>query len=302
MSSLMKFYVLLIPILFIISCDSNEKIKTATLDDLTTSSILKEIETVSQSIIDSSGKTLNKRIVCPEGFKRLNTTSNSYANYLRKLPLKPHGSEVLYFDGTVKENYSNVYCAVVDLSIGKRDLHQCADAIMRLRAEYLWKNKWYDSIHFNFTNGFEAGYNRWMKGNRIQVKGNNAYWTNRNAPSNTYKDFWSYMEMIFSYAGTLSLSKELQPVDIKAMQIGDIFIYGGSPGHAVVVLGMAIDKDENEKLFLLGQSYMPAQELQILQNPNSTETNPWYTLSEIEDVLITPQWEFNSNELMRFKN
>ncbi|MEZ4798767.1 MAG: DUF4846 domain-containing protein [Flavobacteriales bacterium] len=57
-------------------------------------------------------------------------------------------------------NY-DVYDAVVDLEIGTKDLHQCADAVMRLRAEYLWVTQQYDKIHFNFTNGFRVDYTEW---------------------------------------------------------------------------------------------------------------------------------------------
>ena len=45
-----------------------------------------------------------------------------------------------YFDGLEKWNRS-VYCAVVDMEIGKRDLQQCADAVIRLQAEYLYSIK-----------------------------------------------------------------------------------------------------------------------------------------------------------------
>ena len=58
--------------------------------------------------------------------------------------------------------------AVVDMEIGNRDLQQCADAVIRLRAEYLWKHKRYTDIKFNFTSGFTAEYKKWAEGNRIK--------------------------------------------------------------------------------------------------------------------------------------
>tara|TARA_B110000503_G_C7054637_1_gene373880 strand:- start:110 stop:1060 length:951 start_codon:yes stop_codon:yes gene_type:complete len=271
---------------------------------------------VEQIKINPSGSTIEKRILPPTGFTRIIGNDGSFAKYLRNLPLKPHGSEVLLYDGSIKTNY-NTYDAVIDMEIGNKDLHQCADAVMRLRAEYLWNHKRYNDIHFNFTNGFRVDYSKWMEGKRMVVKGNETYWVDKldityvdswflknqlpEAPSNTYQDFWEYMELIFNYAGTLSLSKELIPVDIRDMKIGDVFIWGGSPGHAILVMDIAENSDTKEKTFLLAQSYMPAQETQILQNPNNSKLSPWYSVTEISEELNTPEWTFSINDLKRFK-
>lgn len=249
-------------------------------------------------IINPAGQTLQSRIRPPEGFQRTKSTESSFADYLRKLPLKPDGSEVMYYNGRLKPNL-NIYEAVVALGIGTKDLHQCADAVMRLRAEYLWNQKQYDKIHFNFTNGFRVDYAEWMKGKRIAVKGNSTSWKQSVNPSNTYNDFWNYMETIFSYAGTLSLSKELKPVSIADLTIGDVFIQGGSPGHAVMVVDVAVNTQTNKKIFLLAQSYMPAQEIQILKNPSEEKISPWYS-AEFGAELITPEWTFTESDLKRF--
>jgi len=250
-------------------------------------------------IMNPEGQTLETRLLTPEGFERTVTVERSFAEYLRQLPLKPQGSEVLLFNGSTKPN-NDIYDAVVNLDIGRRDLHQCADAVMRLRAEYLWNQKQYDKIHFNFTNGFRVEYSEWMKGQRIAVKGNSAYWSQSTSRSNTYQDFWKYMEIIFSYAGTLSLSKELNSVSIDDLKIGDVFIQGGSPGHAIIVVDIAVNTKTNEKIFLLAQSYMPAQEIQILKNPNDDKISPWYSVN-FGDKLDTPEWTFYSIDLKRFE-
>lgn len=251
------------------------------------------------NVIDASGMTLETRILPWENFKRTDETADSFAKYLRSLPLKPDGAEVLYYDGLIKPN-DNTYSAVIDLKIGNKNLHQCADAVMRLRAEYLWEQKRYQEIHFNFTNGFRVDYSKWMKGQRIELEGNRSFWVDKAAPSNTYKSFWKYLEVIFNYAGTLSLSKELTNVNIEEVKIGDVFILGGSPGHAVLVIDMAVHMETGKKTFLLAQSFMPAQEIQILQNPNNSELSPWYVASEIGDQLITPEWIFTAKDLKRF--
>ena len=85
------------------------------------------------------------------------------------------------------------------------------------------------------------------------------------------------------------------------MQIGDVFIKGGFPGHAVIVVDMAINPKNNQKLMLLAQSYMPAQELQILLNPSISSNNKvcWYAINSLP-TLETPEWTFKSSELKRF--
>ena len=100
-------------------------------------------------------------IPTPIGFVRLD--ASGFGAYLRKLPLKPEGSKVHLYDGSVKYWQAGAY-AIIDMEIGKSDLQQCADACIRLRAEYLWRSKQYDAIHFNFTNGFRADYSKWAEG------------------------------------------------------------------------------------------------------------------------------------------
>ncbi len=256
-----------------------------------------KVESASPSDINPLGMTVETRFSPPQGFIREEVESTSFAAYLRNLPLKPFGSKVLYYNGSEKS--SDVYDAVIDLPIGTRDLHQCADAIMRLRAEHLWTEKKYDQIHFNFTNGFRVDYAQWMKGKRVGFNGNKTFWKDGGTPSTSYSSFWKYMELIFSYAGTLSLSKELKSKELKLMQIGDIFIQGGSPGHAVIVVDMVKHPETNEQLFLLAQSYMPAQETQILINPTDNLLSPWYSL-DFSGQLQTPEWTFNATDLKEF--
>jgi hypothetical protein len=137
-----------------------------------------------------------------------------------------------------------------------------------------------------------------MKGKRIVVKGNSSYWVQSAKASNTPNDLWNYLIAVFNYAGSFSLSKELMSVNIDQMQIGDVFIKGGFPGHAIIVTDMAVNESTGEKIFLLAQSYMPAQEIHILMNPSKNES-PWYSIKD-GDYLYTPSWSFNYDELKRF--
>ena len=66
---------------------------------------------------------------------------------LRALPLEPKGSKVQLFNGNEKPYQAGAY-AIIKIDIGNRDLQQCADAIMRLKAEYHYSQKAYTKIHF----------------------------------------------------------------------------------------------------------------------------------------------------------
>jgi len=243
--------------------------------------------------------TIQNCIATPKNFIRKAVEEKSFESYLRNLKLKPKGELVAYYNGTFKRN-NNVYAYAVDQEIGKKDLHQCADAIMRLKADYHWDRKEYDKIHFNLTNGFNVPYKKWMNGQRVIVKGNKTFWNNGNTYSNTYTDFWKYLEFIFTYAGTASLEKELSPKSLNEAVAGDVFIQGGHPGHAILILDEALHPDTNEKIFLLGQSYMPAQQMQVLINPNDRSLSPWYRLNT--ERIITPEWTFSQNDLKAFSD
>ncbi len=250
------------------------------------------------NLVFPEGKTVQERILAPEGCTRIELPQGSFGEYLRNLPLKPDGSKVVYYNGEIKPN--DVYAAVIDLDVGKRDLQQCADSVIRLRAEYLYGKGLYDQISFNFTNGFKADYSNWIKGNRINVGGNKVSWgSGRGSAGTGYNSFRSYLDMVFAYAGTLSLSKEMKNIPIDEMQPGDVFIKGASPGHCVIVLDMAFNKETGKKYYIIAQGYMPAQDMQILKNPANQDGDPWYAVSSDEEI-VTPEWTFTKDQLYRF--
>ena len=248
-------------------------------------------------LINTKGSSIKTRFNPPYSFTRVNPEANSFANYLQNFPLKPHNSKVHLFNGELKY-IQNIHSAVFDIDVGNRDLQQCADAIMRLRSEFLYEQKQFDKISFNFTNGFKADYATWRSGFRIKVGRKKVSWLKTSTSTNSYETFRHYLMMVFNYAGTLSLEKELNNVAIEQLQIGDIFIQGGSPGHAIIVVDVAKNK-KGEKVFLLAQSYMPAQDIHILKNLNNSGMGPWYSTTNLES-LNTPEWTFTKNDLKRF--
>lgn len=249
-------------------------------------------EIPAESLIIAGGQTISERFDVPQGFTRLKPEGDSFAYYLQNLPLKPDGTKVKYFDG--REKLRDVYLAVVDFSLGERDLQQCADAVIRLRAEYLYAMNRYQEIHFNFVSGFNAEFSKWAEGNGISVSGNTVSWSLNSNNNSSYESFQKYLDMVYSYASTLSLDKELTGKPLADLAIGDVFIQGGSPGHCVIVVDMAVNEETGEKIFMLAQSYMPAQDIQILRG--DCENSPWFS-SNIKETLKTPEWTFRVSDL-----
>jgi hypothetical protein len=211
----------------------------------------------------------------PEGYKRVYEPENSFGAFLRKLPFKKDKTVYLW-NGEKKRNQSAQF-AVVDIPTGKKDLQQCADVVMRLRAEYLFAQKKYNSISFTDFTGKK--YN-WPGGNNRQ-------------------QFDRYLENVFGWCGSASLEKQLKPVsNINDLQAGDVFIHGGFPGHAVIVVDVAVN-DAGKKLYMLVQGYQPAQDMHLLVNPINTELSPWYEILD-EETVYTPEWHFKRNELRRW--
>jgi hypothetical protein len=129
------------------------------------------------------------------------------------------------------------------------------------------------------------------------VSGNKVTWERRAAADDGYSSFREYLDTVFMYAGTASLERELTPVaDPASVEIGDVFIEGGFPGHAVLVVDVAED-EAGARAFLLAQSYMPAQDIHVLHS--FEDIDPWYR-ARSGGVLRTPEWDFYYDALKRF--
>lgn len=243
------------------------------------------------------GTTIDTRIMAPEGYTRVDSDSDELTGFIRSLALKEDGSPVLKYDGNPIGMQSN-HVAVFDLDIGSRDLQQCADSVMRVYAEYFWSLKEYDKIAFHLTNGFYMNYNKWRDGYRIKVDGNNVSWTKSASFDDSYETFRKYMEMVFAYAGTLSLTTESKRISLEDLLPGDILLEGGSPGHCILVIDMAYN-ESGKRCFLLAQGYMPAQDFHVLKNPLHPE-DPWYYEEEMTYPIQTPAWTFDEGSLMRW--
>ena len=221
------------------------------------------------TLFSYSQKTIYNSFKVPDGYKRVNT---SYSKWIINQPIKLN-ENVYYYNKKIKHGLNSIYVAKFDYDIGKGDLHHCADAAIYNNAKFLYDTKQYNKLKYHFTDGTLYKYNN--------------------------ISFKKYITKVWIYAGTWSVEKyDTKAVNIKDIQAGDIFIVGGFPGHAISVIDVVVNKNGHKK-YMLSQSYMPAQEQQILLNPIK-KNSVWYDLHETKNI-VTPQYVFTVKELRRFK-
>lgn len=240
-----------------------------------------------------------KDIPTPSDFKRTSTAEGNFAEYLRNLPLKQENSVVYLYNGQPKANQEAQY-AVLQVDVGNGDLQQCADAIMRLKAEYNFARNEFDKIYFHFANGKKFKFIDYAEGYRVRVKNKKLVYGKFANKDYSYSSFRKYLNVVFNYANTSSLKHyDSYPLNSEEPEIGDILVQEKKPyGHAVIIVDKAFNS-KNEKVYLFAQSYMPAQEIHILRNLADPELSPWYKLDK--EVIYTPEWDFFKKDLARMK-
>lgn len=249
-----------------------------------------------ESYINENGTCINDRINVSKDFTRVSYKKKSLGTFLRNYPLCEAGQPVLLYDGKEKGN-QNAHVAVFDMDVTDGDLQQCADSVIRMYAEYFYKQKQYDKMKFQFVNGFSCDFDKWSQGMRVSVNGNDTSWYQGASADDSKEALESYLRTVFSYASTLSMERESEPTKLEDIEVGDIFIRGGSPGHVVMVVDVC-ENEKGEKAFLLAQGYMPAQQFHILKNPEH-EDNPWYYETEVRYPFHTAEYTFDEGSLMR---
>lgn len=249
--------------------------------------------------VTTIGNNIKTRIPAPPGYSWAQEESNSFGAYLQNIKLKPHGSQIMDYNGIPISNQYD-HLAILNYDVGNRDLQQCADAVIRIRAEYLYERGLYSEIGFHFTSGHLFTWDQYKDGYRAIVNGNDVSFRQTQMANDSYQSFRKYLDAIYTYAGTISLNKETRKVSIDAeIKAGDIMVTPGSPGHAVIIVGKAIN-DNNESVYLLAQGYTPAQSIHIITNAGKG-INPWYELKANSSSTNTARYTFTPTNIGAFK-
>jgi hypothetical protein len=253
----------------------------------------------SPSLIDKKGDSIQTRVKVPEGYAREVYSEGSFQHFIQNYPLKKFGAKVINYDGN-EYFYQSGHFGILELSVPKNGLQQCADALIRLRAEYLWKQNRKSEIGFEFTSGHYCSWNNYAEGYRPKVKGNKVTFHKIASNDHSKTNFYKYLNLIYTYSGTLSLYNELPKItSSKKLQVGDMLVYPGTPGHIVMIVDKAKDSLGNQR-FILAQGNTPAQSVHLLKNPNDLQFNPWYDL-KMNAYIEVPGYYFDTSKFIRFK-
>lgn len=207
----------------------------------------------------AQAETVAEAFPPPPGATRV--PADAWGEWLRQLPLYPADRQVLTHDGRAVAMDA---ARVVALSLVKGDLQQCADTLLRLRAT--WERSVGRSPAFHYTSGDLSSWSGWAAGTRPKVAGSSVTFVKGAAKADSSDAaFEAWMANLFTYAGTRSLPMDTVDVDVPLP--GDLVVQPGSPGHAVAILDVATAGEK--RWVLVGQGYMPAMDLHVLDGPDA---------------------------------
>jgi len=213
----------------------------------TLSLVLLTIFTITASTVSS--------LPVPAGYTRISSPAGSYGAWLSLLPLK-NDKRILSFDGTTITNpFYHVFAVVALPLLFSSDLEQCADFSMRLWAEYHKDNATFDKMYL-FT-----------------YSGSRRYF------SESGKTYTSFLKWAMSNSNSYSVKTGCVPVPDADVRPGDMFVQNehGGIGHVSVIMDMC-EMTGKDRLYLVGYSFMPAQEFHIEYARETFGTGGWFTL------------------------
>ncbi len=198
---------------------------------------------------------LVKDIPVPAGYQAMEYPAGSYSQWLTRRPLKSSLEIVDHAGRKVPSGSYSVY-AVLDLPLlFPGDLEQCADYAMRLWAEYHKDTNKLEKLYLFDYNGRRQNY------------------------STSRLSYRNFLRRAFANSNSYSLKKGCAAVDTSALAPGEMVVQNerGGVGHVSVVMNVCRNS-AGQKLYLLGFSYMPAQEFHIEKALESYGTEGWFTV------------------------
>gem|GEM_PF-859805 len=224
-------------------------------------------------------RSIVRLIPTPPGFTRVTCPPGSFGDWLRHRKLK-RDRTIRDFRGDAVSNSCYHVLGVIDCPLLFRsDLEQCADFCMRFWADYHKSASRLAQLHlFNYD------------GRPVPFRGR----------PDEYRGF---LRRAFSDTNSWSLKLGCRPVAPSDLRPGDMFVQNrsGGIGHVSMVID-ACRNDRGERLFLIGFSFMPAQEFHVERADARNGRGGWFTVrgyrAYLEECL--PFDSFGEPVLRRF--
>ncbi|MBN2193282.1 MAG: hypothetical protein JW751_10740 [Polyangiaceae bacterium] len=243
--------------------------------------------------------TLASAIPTPPGWERIAVPPQSFSAWLRDLPLAAPGTPVKNWRGDEVYPGNEEYVqAVVAIDVGKGDLQQSSDVILRLHAEWQWWQGKRDMTYLAATKD-SMSYADYCSGKRPLAQGPHIYWVKQRDPNdpNDRGAFRDFLDVVFMWANSTAVRMQSEVVAPADLAPGDFFLQRDKSGHAVVILDV-VAKPSGDRLALLGQALTPAMNIHVLRPGRGTA---WFSLRPTEPLLTPHNKEFAWSDLRRLR-
>jgi hypothetical protein len=222
-------------------------------------------------------KHIQHTIEVPEGYTRVNYLEDTFSSWIQRLPLKEENT-ILSHTGKEVANGNYHIFAVVDIGLlFKRDLEQCADFCMRFWAEY-----------------------HKAKEDRLTALYLFDYGGNKKLFRESGKSYRNFLKWAFGFSNSYSLKRGGLLIDRSDIRPGDMIVQNdtGGIGHVSMVLDKCVSND-GDCLYLIGFSFMPAQEFHIEKATADFGVQGWFSLDGYYRYL-SQYYNFGTPVLRRF--
>jgi hypothetical protein len=209
---------------------------------------------LNSSYVFSQAKTV-ANIKHPFNYTRNSYIKNSFSEWIQQLPIKATNDILSHGNTKINNSLYHVFAVVQMPLLFKTDLEQCADYSMRFWAEFhKAKNKLNDLYLFDYS------------GTRKYYKSEGKSYTN-------------FLQWAFNTSNSSSLKNGCKEVPESDLQPGDMFVQNetGGIGHVSMIVDVC-SNGKGEKLYLIGYSFMPAQEFHIEKAMNDYGVEGWFSL------------------------
>ena len=270
-----KVIYLLLLMLALSSCN----VKPNLINNQYANALAQENISISDTENQSNENAIINRFDVPEGYERVTSVPGTFEYFLQHITLLPKDSPITLYNGEIRTKKLH-HAAVLDYDVGKFDLMQCADSVLKLRCEYLYSLGKYDELSFSVSSDMKIDFSIWAQGNTLKPNENGKLAYLKDDENNSsYVSFLHYLNRLFTYAGTMSLYDDTKSTDLANLKIGDIFVVPGSPGHSAIIVDMALDNYGN-KICLIAEGHTPAQSIHISNNLGNPDMGAWFDLNE----------------------